>query len=72
MVRQEVAFPWSCNQCWEHPAAGLDHTAADQPAADEPAEPTADKPADHAVNGIQDNAFNVQGDIRERPHIEDG
>ena len=45
---------------------------SDEPAANEAAEPAADEPADHAVNGIQDNSFNVQGDIRERPHIQDG
>ncbi|KAH3847367.1 hypothetical protein DPMN_089687 [Dreissena polymorpha] len=50
----------------------LDHTAADEPAADEPAELAADKPADHAANGIQDNSFHVHGEIRERPHIQVG
>ncbi|XP_052260472.1 uncharacterized protein LOC127864668 [Dreissena polymorpha] len=72
MVRQEIELPWSCDQCREHPAAVLDHTAAYEPAADEPTEPAADEPADYAANGIQDNSFNVHEDIRERPHIQNG
>ncbi|KAH3713865.1 hypothetical protein DPMN_073666 [Dreissena polymorpha] len=68
-----AAVKFSAYEPADHAADKLEDHAADKPAdhvADEPANHAADE--DHAANVIHDNSFNAHGEIRERPHIEDG